>query len=98
MARPTPLPDTLHQLPFTVYESRALGVTEKRLRAKDLSDGGRLLFYLPEGRFLDLHGRARVLAAATPGAWVSHQTAAELTLLGLPPWMGGGARSPQQTA
>jgi very-short-patch-repair endonuclease len=88
MARPTPLPDTLHQLPFTVYESRALGVTEKRLRAKDLADGGRLI-YLPKGRCPDLQARARVLAAATPGAWVSHQTAAELALLGLPPWMDG---------
>ena len=88
MARPTPLPDTLHQLPFTVYESRALGVTEKRLRAKDLADGGRLI-YLPQGRALDLRERAKVLAMATPGAWVSHQTAAELTPLGLPPWMGG---------
>jgi very-short-patch-repair endonuclease len=88
MAHSTPLPDALQQLPFTVYESRALGVPEKRLRAKDLADGGRLI-YLPQGRFLDLRERARVVAAATPGAWVSHQTAAELTLLGLPPWMDG---------
>ncbi|MET3933001.1 hypothetical protein [Arthrobacter sp. OAP107] len=88
MTRPTPLPEPLHQVPFTVYESRALGVTEKRLRAQDLAGGGRLI-YLPKGRFLDLQARARVLATATPGAWVSHQTAAELTLLGLPPWMDG---------
>ncbi|TSE14829.1 hypothetical protein B1A87_001705 [Arthrobacter sp. KBS0703] len=88
MARSTPLPDTLNQLPFTVYESRALGVPAKRLRARDLADGGRLI-YLPQGRELELRERARVLAAATPGAWVSHQTAAELTSLGLPPWMDG---------
>jgi hypothetical protein len=88
MARSTPLPDTLNQLPFTVYESRAQGVSAKRLRAKDLADGGRLI-YLPRGRELELWERARVLAAATPGAWVSHQTAAELTPLGLPPWMDG---------
>jgi hypothetical protein len=86
MSRSTPLPGTLHQSPFTVYESRALGVPAKRLRAKDLADGGRLI-YLPRGRELELRERARVLAAATPGAWVSHQTAAELTPLGLPPWM-----------
>lgn len=88
MARSTPLPDPLHRLPFTVYESRALGVPEKRLRSKDLADGGRLI-YLPKGREFDLRERARVLAAATPGAWVSHQTAAALTPLGLPPWMEG---------
>lgn len=90
MSRSTPLPDPLHQSPFTVYESRALGVPAKRLRAKDLADGGRLI-YLPRGRELELRERARVLAAATPGAWVSHQTAAELTPLGLPPWMDGDA-------
>lgn len=81
-----PLPGTLQHEPFTVYASRALGVPEKRLRGKDLVDGGRLI-YLPEGRTLDLRERARVVAEATPGAWVSHQTAAELTMLGLPPWM-----------
>lgn len=86
MVRSMPLPGTLQQVPFTVYESRALGVPEKRLRGKDLVDGGRLI-YLPKGRELDLRERARVVAEATPGAWVSHQTAAELTMLGLPPWM-----------
>lgn len=87
MVRIVPLPESLVQAPFTVYESRALGVPPKRLRAKDLSDGGRLI-YLPAGRPLELMERARVLAAATPGAWVSHETAAVLTLLGLPPWLG----------
>lgn len=73
MARSTPLPDTLNHLPFTVYESRAQGVSAKRLRAKDLADGGRLI-YLPRGRELELWERARVLAAATPGEWVSRTT------------------------
>lgn len=87
MVRIAPLPDSLVQIPFTVYESRALGVPPKRLRARDLSDGGRLI-YLPAGRHLEIVERARILAAATPGAWVSHETAAVLTLLGLPPWLG----------
>lgn len=87
MVRIAPLPESLVQKPFTVYESRALGVQAKRLRARDLSDGGRLI-YLPAGRHLQTVERARVLAAATPGAWVSHETAAVLTLLGLPPWLG----------
>ncbi|MET3721014.1 MULTISPECIES: hypothetical protein [unclassified Arthrobacter] len=32
--------------------------------------------------------RARVLSVATPDAWVSHETAAILNGLGLPPWLG----------
>ena len=87
MVRVAPLPETLSRAPFTVYQSRALGVTAKRLRAKDLSDGGRLI-YVPAGRPLQVIERARVLTAATPGAWVSHETAAVITELGLPPWRG----------
>lgn len=90
MVRIAPLPEGLARSPFTVYESRQLGVQPKRLRAKDLSDGGRLI-YLPAGRQLEIIERARVLTAATPGAWVSHETAAVLTLLSLPPWLGGCA-------
>ena len=89
MVRINPLPDELQYRAFTTYESRELGIPAKRLRAKDLSDGGRLI-HLPTGREIELLERARVLAAATPGAWVSHETAALLTGLGLPPWMGGG--------
>lgn len=88
MVRIVPLPGSLVQTAFTVYESRALGVQPKRLRAQDLSDGGRLI-YLPAGRHLEVVERARVLTAATPGAWASHETAAVLTRLGLPPWLGG---------
>jgi very-short-patch-repair endonuclease len=86
MVRITPLPGSLSSVPFTVYESRALRVSPKRLRARDLSGGGRSI-YLPSGMQPDLTERARVLTAATPGAWVSHETAAELAALGLPSWM-----------
>ncbi|MFW0773304.1 hypothetical protein ACLRGI_09050 [Paenarthrobacter nitroguajacolicus] len=86
MVRYTSLPEGLQNRPFTVYESRIQGVSRKRLRAKDLGTGGRLI-YVPKERELELVERARVLAAATPGAWVSHATAALLTGLGLPPWM-----------
>ena len=81
-----PLPEQLAKLPFTIYEARDLGVTSKRKRAKDLNGGGRMI-RVPADRDLELAERARVLTAATPGAWVSHQTAALLTGLGLPPWM-----------
>ncbi|MBT8159119.1 MULTISPECIES: hypothetical protein [Arthrobacter] len=87
MVRIRPLPKELVSRPFTVYESRVLGVAPKRLRARDVSDGGRLI-HLPAGREFVLAERARVLLAATPGAWVSHESAAVLTRLGLPPWMG----------
>lgn len=90
MVRITPLPGNFAKAPFTVYQARAQGVPAKRLRAQDLSDGGRLI-YLPSGLACDVQERARVLARATPGAWVSHQTAAELTALGLPPWMSSEA-------
>ncbi|WP_332602777.1 hypothetical protein [Arthrobacter sp. S2(2024)] len=87
MVRIMPLPEELSNRPFTVYESRVLGVAPKRLRARDMSDGGRLI-YLPAGRDFEFAEQARVLAAATPGAWVSHESAAVLTRLGLPPWLG----------
>ncbi|MBT2585751.1 hypothetical protein J7I86_07835 [Arthrobacter sp. ISL-95] len=86
MVRYTSLPEGLENRPFTIYESRAEGVPRKRLRANDLDTGGRLI-YVPRARDLELGERARILAAATPSAWVSHQTAALLTGLGLPPWM-----------
>jgi len=89
MVRISSLPEALGTRPFTVYESRALGVPRKRLRAKDIKDGGRLI-YVPRETEPDLLERARVLTAATPGAWVSHETAAVLTGMGLPPWMGNG--------
>ncbi|MGG5174909.1 hypothetical protein ACQQCD_07795 [Pseudarthrobacter sp. J1763] len=87
MVRLKPLPAELALRPFTVQESRTLGVPPKRLRAKDVSDGGRQI-HLPTGREFELVQRARVLAAATPGAWVSHESAALLIPLGLPPWLG----------
>ena len=87
MVTAKPLPGELQKLPFTVYEARDLGVTPKRLRAKDLSGGGRLI-RVHAGRDVELSERARVLCAATPGAWISHETAASLCGLGLPPWLG----------
>ena len=65
MVRISPLPENLAQTPFTVYESRELGVSAKRLRARDLSDGGRLI-YLPASRHLEVIDRARVLTQRHP--------------------------------
>lgn len=91
MVTARPLPETLAKLPFTIYEARDLGVAPKRLRAKDLVGAGRLI-RAHAGRELELAERARVLCTATPDAWVSHETAAILCGLGLPPWLGNEPR------
>ena len=87
MVTAKPLPEDLAKLPFTVYQARALGVGSKRLHAKDLVGAGRLI-RAHAGRDVSLIDRARVLCAATPDAWVSHETAAVFFDLGLPPWLG----------
>lgn len=87
MVTAKPLPEDLAKLPFTVYQARALGVAPKRLHAKDMVGAGRLI-RAHAGRDVSLVDRARVLCAATPDAWVSHETAATFFDLGLPPWLG----------
>ncbi|GAB5078073.1 DUF559 domain-containing protein [Arthrobacter sp. AD-310] len=80
-----PLPAHLASVPFTVQEAKAAGLSSGRLRSSDLASAGRLL-YLPSGWEYELPGLARALSAATPGAWVSHLTAAVLLGLWLPSW------------
>ena len=87
MVTAKPLPEDLSKLPFTIYQARTLGVAQKRLKAKDLVGAGRLI-RAHAGRDVSLIDRARVLCAATPDAWVSHETAAVFFDLGLPPWLG----------
>jgi hypothetical protein len=88
MHPPAALPAHLASAPFTVYEARAATLGSSRLRAADLSTAGRLL-YLPTGWEFELRGLARALSAATPGAWISHLTAAMLLGLWLPSWYRG---------
>jgi Protein of unknown function (DUF559) len=76
--------------PFTVYEARAASLSTSRLRSSDLNSAGRLL-YLPAGWEFELRALARALSAATPGAWISHLTAAVLLGLWLPPWLCGSS-------
>ena len=87
MVTAKPLPEDLAKVPFTIYQARDLGVAPKRLHAKDLVGAGRLI-RAHAGRDVSLIDRARVLCAATPDAWVSHETAAVFFDLGLPPWLG----------
>lgn len=82
----SPLPAHLEAIPFTVAEARAASLTRGRLRSSDLASAGRLL-YLPAGWEFELPAMARALSAATPGAWISHVTAAKLLGLWLPPWL-----------
>lgn len=88
MRPPAALPAHLASAPFTVYEAWAATIGNDRLRASDLATAGRLL-YLPAGWEFELRGLARALSAATPGAWISHLTAATLLGLWLPPWYSG---------
>ena len=88
MRPPAALPLHLASAPFTVYEARAATLGNSRLRASDVTTAGRLL-YLPTGWEFELRGLARALSAATPGAWISHITAAILLGLWLPSWYLG---------
>lgn len=88
MRPPAALPAHLASAPFTVYEARAATLGNARLRASDLVTAGRLL-YLPAGWEFELRALARALSAATPGAWISHLTAAVLLGLWLPSWFRG---------
>ncbi|KRE80331.1 hypothetical protein [Arthrobacter sp. Soil763] len=88
MHAPAPLPRHLAAAPFTVYEARAASLSAGRLRAADLGTAGRGL-YLPTDWEFELRGLARALSAATPGAWISHLTAAVLLGLWLPSWFAG---------
>ena len=80
------LPPSLAEAPFTFGSARASGVTLDRLRRKDVVNVGRGL-YRPADWDFDLEGAARALSAASPGAWISHVTAARLRRQVLPPWL-----------
>lgn len=80
------LPLPLATAPFTFSSAMASGVPLSRLRRKDVVNVGRGL-YRPAAWDFDLEGAARVLSAASPGAWISHVTAARLRCQVLPPWL-----------
>lgn len=80
------LPQSLATAPFTFGSALSAGVDLNRLRRKDVVNVGRGL-YRPADWDFDLEGAARVLSAASPGAWISHVTAARLRCQPLPPWL-----------
>jgi len=72
--------------PFTYSEALAAGFSPGRLRNKrqdNVSKG----IYRPSVWVFDLREAARSLSAVSPGAWISHSTAARLHGLALPPWL-----------
>ena len=73
-------------VPFTAGEASAGGLTRGDLRGRGVSGVSRGL-YRPYGWDFDLRDASRALCAATPGAWISHSTAARLHELVLPPWL-----------
>lgn len=80
------LPGPLASVPFTFDSARTAGVSTGRLRRKDVISVSRGL-YRPAGWDFDLEDAARVLSEASPGAWISHVTAARLRCQLLPPWL-----------
>jgi len=82
----TELPGPLGAAPFTIADARSLGVPRTRLRQSDVSHISRGL-YRPAVWSFELETAARALSVATPGAWISHVTAARLRCQLLPPWL-----------
>lgn len=74
-------------VPFTLGEAQSRGVPRHQLRGKGIQ-GVSYGLYRPAGWSFELRDAARVLCAASPGAWISHSTAARLHRLILPPWLG----------
>lgn len=72
--------------PFTLKEARALGLSEGQLRNQSFIHVSREL-YRPAAWDFSLDAAARALCACSPGAWISHGTAARLHGLFLPPWL-----------
>lgn len=72
--------------PFTLETARQLGIDAKMLRSSDVAHVSRGL-YRPAGWSFDLEDAARALSEVSPGAWISHVTAARLQCSLLPVWL-----------
>ena len=80
------LPPPMATAPFTFGAARASGVPGSRLRRADVVHVSREL-YRPSNWSFELEAAARALSQASPGAWISHVTAARLRCQLLPPWL-----------
>ena len=82
----TDLPLALVDAPFTWGSAKASGISPNRLRRADVAHVSREL-YRPAGWSFELEAAARALSEASPGAWVSHVTAARIRSQILPAWL-----------
>lgn len=80
------LPSNLASSPFTYDSAMTAGVSAKRLRKDDVVHVSRRL-YRPSTWNFELEAAARVLSEVSPGAWISHVTAARLHCQLLPAWL-----------
>ncbi len=86
MRVPKPLPPELVGREFTRAEALSMGVSEQRLRARDIERVARSVYRLIGTEF-DVENRARALSSTNPAAWISHETSARLRGLFLPPYL-----------
>ena len=75
-------------IPITFREALDRGFSPGRLRNHKMAHVSRGIYRPAEWQF-ELREAARALSAASPGAWISHSTAARLHGLVLPPWLAG---------
>lgn len=87
MQNSTPIPPRLMVAPFTLDEAEAAGLKRSHLWNRVNIDGVSRGVYRPSDWDFELSAAARSLSAATPGAWISHVTAARLHGSCLPPWL-----------
>ncbi|MFJ6535705.1 DUF559 domain-containing protein [Paenarthrobacter sp. NPDC091711] len=87
MQNPAPFPSQLIAAPFTLEEAEAAGLKRSYLWNRVRIDGVSRGLYRPSDWDFELSAAARSLSAATPGAWISHVTAARLHGICLPPWL-----------
>jgi hypothetical protein len=66
--------------------AKASGIPPNRLRRADVGHVSREL-YRPAGWSFELEAAARALSEASPGAWISHVTAARIRSQILPAWL-----------
>lgn len=85
MRPPKRLPAQLAAAPFTVHRAEELGVSRTRTRARDLLAPSRGI-RVPIGAETSFLDRCRPYVELTPGAVISHTTAARIHGLFLPVW------------
>lgn len=87
MQKTASLPPPLTAAPFTLDEAQAAGLKHSHLWNRVKIDGVSRGVYRPSDWDFELSAAARSLSVASPGAWISHVTAARIHGACLPPWL-----------